>query len=90
MIIVMRNEGFGPGADAWIKSFSNGLVWKEEGNAMRVEGGDSVAFDECEGVYDGKKVGLYLKVILCDVDGNDNMRFVSGKDFLKENSVLFS
>ena len=53
MIIVMRNEGFRPGADALIKSFSNGLVWKEEGNAMRVEGGDSVAFDECEGVYDG-------------------------------------
>ena len=24
---------------------------------------------------------------LCDVDGNDNMRFVSGKDVLKENAV---
>ena len=53
MIIVMRNEGFRPGADALIKSVSNGLVWKEEGNAMRVEGGDSVAFDERESVYDG-------------------------------------
>ena len=53
MVVVVGNESFRPGAYALIKSFSDGLVWKEEGNAMRVEGGDSVAFDEREGVYDG-------------------------------------
>ena len=46
----MRNERLRPGAYALIKSFSDGLVGKEEGNTMRVEGGNSVAFDEREGV----------------------------------------
>ena len=86
----MRNEGLRPRAYALVKSFSDRLVWKAEGDATRMEGGDLVAFNDCESMYDGLKVGLYLKVILCDVDGNDNMRFVSGKNFLKENSVLFS
>ena len=53
MVVVMGDENSRPGAYALIKSFSDGLVWKEEGNATRVEGGDSVAFDECEGAYDG-------------------------------------
>ena len=57
---------------------------------MRMESGDLVAFNDCESMYDGLKVGLYLKMILCDVDGNDNMQFVSGKNFLEKNSVLFS
>ena len=48
----MRNESFRPGAYALIKGLSDGLVCKEEGDAMGVEGGDLVAFDECEGVYD--------------------------------------
>ena len=34
-------------------------------------------------------MGLYLKIVLCDVNGDDNMRFVSGKDFLKEKFVFF-
>ena len=57
---------------------------------MRVEGGNVVAFDECESINNGKKVGLYLKVILRDVDGNDRVTFVGGDDFLKENSVFLS
>ena len=35
-------------------------------------------------------MGLYLKISLCDVDVNDNVPFVSGKNFLEENSVFFS
>ena len=53
MVVVMRNESFCPGANAFIKGFRNVLVWEKESDAMRVEGGDSVAFDECEGVNDG-------------------------------------
>ena len=56
----MRNEGARPGANALVKSFSDRLVWKEEGDAMRMEGGDFVVFNDCESVCDGLKVGLYL------------------------------
>ena len=86
----MRNEGLRPRAYALVKSFSDGLVWKEEGDAMRMESGDLVAFNDCESMCDALKVGLCLKMILCDVDGNDNMHFVSGKNSLEKNSVLFS
>ena len=48
---------------------------------MRVEGGNVVAFDECESMNNGEKVSLCLKVILRDVDGNDRMTFVGGDDF---------
>ena len=53
MVVVIRDESFCPGTDALIKGFGYGLVWEEEGDTMRVEGGDSVAFDECESVNDG-------------------------------------
>ena len=53
MVVVMRNESFCPGTNALIEGFRDRLVWEEESDAMRVEGGDSVAFDECEGVNDG-------------------------------------
>ena len=33
-------------------------------------------------------MGLSLKVILRDVDGNDKVRFVGSDDFLKENPVF--
>ena len=49
----MHNEGLRPGAYALVKSFSDRLVRKKEGDAMRMEGGYSVVFDECEGVNDG-------------------------------------
>ena len=90
MVVIMRDEGFCPGADALIKGFGCGLVWEEEGDAMGVEGGDSVAFDECESVNDAKEVILYLKVILRDVNRNDRVTFVRGNDFLKKNSVSLS
>ena len=83
MVVIVRNEGFRPRAYALVKSFSDRLVRKKEGDAMRMEGGDLVAFNDCESIYDGVKVGLYLKMILCDVDGNDNMNCVSGKMFSK-------
>ena len=35
-------------------------------------------------------MGLYLKVVLCDVNGNDNMCSVGGENFLKEEFVFFS
>ena len=57
---------------------------------MRVEGGNVVAFDECESMNNGKEVSLYLKVILRDVDGNDRVTFVGRDDFLKENPVFFA
>ena len=83
MVIIVRNEGARPGANALVKGVSDRLVWKEEGDVMRMEGGDFVAFNDCESVYDGLKVGLYSKIVLCDVNGDDNMRCVSGKDFSK-------
>ena len=57
---------------------------------MRMKGGDVVAFDECKSMNNGKKVSLYLKVILRDVDGNDRVTFVGGDDFLKEDFVYLS
>ena len=53
MVVFMRNEGFGPGTNTLIKCFGCGLVRKEKGDAMRLEGGDLVAFDDCESMYDG-------------------------------------
>ena len=53
MVFVMRNEEFCPETYAFIEGLSDRLVWEKESNATRVEGGDSVAFDECEGVNDG-------------------------------------
>ena len=88
MVIIVRNEGARPGANTLGKCVSDRLVWKEEGDAMRMEGGDFVAFNDCESMYVGLKVGLCVKTILCDVDRNDNIRFVSGKDFLKEKFVF--
>ena len=35
-------------------------------------------------------MGLYLKVILRDVDMNDNVKLVRGDNFLKENPVFLS
>ena len=52
MVVVMRNESLCPGTNALIEGFSDRSVWEKESNATRVEGGDSVAFDECEGVND--------------------------------------
>ena len=34
-------------------------------------------------------MGLYLKMVLCDVNGDDNMCFVGGENFLKEEFVFF-
>ena len=65
-----------------------GWFGSKKGDTMRVEGGNVVAFDECESMNNGKKVSLHLKVILRDVDGNDRVRFVGSDDFLKENPVF--
>ena len=53
MVVVMRNESLCPGTNALIEGFGDGLVWNKKSDAMRMEGGDSVVFDECEGVNDG-------------------------------------
>ena len=58
----MRNEGARPGANGLVKGVGDRLVWKDEGDAVRVEGVDFVAFNDCESVYDGLKVGLYFKI----------------------------
>ena len=87
MVIIVRNEGARPGANGLVKGVSDRLVWKEEGDAMRMEGGDFVAFNYCESMYDGLKVGLYLKIILRDVDRNDNLS--TAKIFSKR-SLYFS
>ena len=49
----MRNESFRPRAYALVKSFSDRLVRKKEGDAMRMEGCDLVAFDDFESMCDG-------------------------------------
>ena len=83
MIINIGNEMLCPGAYVVVKGFSDRLVGKEEGDTAGVEGGDSVTVNDCEGVYDGEEMGLNLKIILRDVDRNENVCFVCGKNFLK-------
>ena len=53
----MRNEGARPGANGLVKGVGDRLLWKDEGDAMRMEGGDFVTFNGCESVYDGLIVG---------------------------------
>ena len=53
MVVIMRNEGFCQGANTLIDCFGYGLVWKQEGDTMRVKGGNVFAFDECESMDDG-------------------------------------
>ena len=88
MVVFMRNEGFGPGTNTLIKCFGCGLVRKEKGDTMRVQGGNVFVVDECESMDDGQKVGLNLEMVLCDIDGNDGMGPVRSDESLKENPVF--
>ena len=56
---------------------------------MRVEGIEFVIVYSCDSVDDGLQVSLYLILILCDVDGDDYVRFAGDENFLKEKFVLF-
>ena len=56
---------------------------------MRVESIESVTFYGFESVDDGLQVSLYLILILCDVDGDDYVRFAGDENFLKEKFVFF-
>ena len=53
MVVAMRNESVCPGTYALIEGLGYGLVWEQKGDTMRVEGGNVVAFDECESMNDG-------------------------------------
>ena len=56
---------------------------------MRVEGIEFVIFYGCDSVDDGLQVSLCLVLILCDVDGDDYVRFAGDENLLKEKFVLF-
>ena len=51
---------------------------------MKIEGIKFFTFYSCEGVHNGLQVSLCLILILCDVDGDDYVRFAGDENFLKE------
>ena len=53
MVVIMRNEGFGPGAYALIERFGCELVGKEQCDAVRVQGGNVFDIDKCDSMNDG-------------------------------------
>ena len=52
MVVVMRDESFCPSTYALIEGLGYRLVWQQEGDTMRVEGVNVVAFNECESMND--------------------------------------
>ena len=53
VVVVVRSEGFGPGAYALMECFGCGLVGKEKCDAVRVQGGNVFDIDKCDGMNDG-------------------------------------
>ena len=52
MVVVVRSEGFGPGAYALIECFGCGLVGKEKCDEIGVQGGDVFGIDKSDGMDD--------------------------------------